>query len=115
MTKKLVCAGICALLLSSCTISQPLYSWYDYESITYQYSKSGSEQQQAKVLEQYAKMLQKQNGSRGVVPPGLNAEYGFLLCKTGKKQEGLTYLQEEIKLYPESEKYISRIIKQLEK
>ncbi len=50
-----------------------------------------------------------------MVPPGLYAEYGYLLYKTGKKDEGLTFLKQEITAYPESEKYISRIIKQLEK
>lgn len=50
-----------------------------------------------------------------MVPPGLYAEYGYLLYKTGKKDEGLSFLRQEIKLYPESERYISRIIKQIEK
>lgn len=52
---------------------------------------------------------------RGVVPPGLSAEYGYMLYMSGKQKEGLDLLRMEIKLYPESEKYISRIIKQLEK
>jgi hypothetical protein len=34
---------------------------------------------------------------------------------TGKQDEGLRFMKEEIRLYPESEVYISRIIKQLEK
>ena len=42
------------------------------------------------------------------------AEYGFLLYRTGKQEEGLEFLKQEINLYPESEKYISRIINQLE-
>lgn len=50
-----------------------------------------------------------------MVPPGLYAEYGYMLYRTGKKEEGLSFLRTEIKTYPESEKYISRIIKQLEK
>jgi hypothetical protein len=50
-----------------------------------------------------------------VVPPGVNAEYGYLLYKAGKKDEGLALLRAETKAYPESEKFISRIIKQLEK
>ena len=87
---------------------KPLYSWYNYEDITYQYSKKSTEELQVKVLEQYQKMIDKQKGARGVVPPGLYAEYG-------KKEEGLSFLKEEIKAYPESETYISRIIKQLEK
>ena len=43
------------------------------------------------------------------------AEYGYLLYKTGKKEEGIEFLKQEMELYPESEKYISRIVKQLEK
>ena len=60
-------------------------------------------------------MIEKQKGLRKTVPPGLNAEYGFLLCKQGKKEEGIKYLKAEIALYPESATYVSRIIKQLEK
>ena len=64
---------------------------------------------------QYDKVIKKQKGTRQVVPPGVNAEYGYLLYKAGKKDEGLALLRAEIKAYPESEKFISRIIKQLEK
>lgn len=49
------------------------------------------------------------------MPPGMYAEYGYLLYKTGKKDEGLAFLKKEVELYPESDTYISRIIKQLEK
>ena len=67
------------------------------------------------MMEQYLKLIQKQKGTRKVVPPGLYAEYGYVLYMGGKKEEGLDFLKQEIKLYPESETYISRIIKQLEK
>ncbi len=104
-----------ALSLSSCGSTKTLYSWYDYEDVAYQYSKKSTEELQVKVLEQYRKITDKQKGVRGVVPPGMFAEYGFLLYKTGKKEEGIGFLRKEIELYPESETYISRIIKQLEK
>lgn len=115
MMRKTLFIGTCMLAFASCSTVEPLYSWYNYENITYQYSKKSTEELQVKVLEQYQKMIDKQNGSRGVVPPGLYAEYGYMLYRTGKKEEGLSFLKEEIKVYPESEKYISRIIKQLEK
>ena len=114
MMKKLLLTALVVVAITSCTTTSNLYSWYDYEDITYQYSKGRTEELQVKVLEQYKKMIEKQRGARGVVPPGLYAEYGYLLCMTGKQQEGLSFLQEEVKLYPESEKYISRIIKQFE-
>ena len=101
--------------VSSCTTTKTLYSWYDYEDATYQYSKKSTEELQVKVLEQYKKITEKQKGVRGVVPPGMYAEYGYLLYKTGEKDEGLAFLKKEVELYPESDTYISRIIKQLEK
>lgn len=115
MIKKILLMGICVLALASCDTPKRLYSWYDYENITYQYSKKRTPELEAKVLQQYQKMIENQSNTRGVVPPGLYAEYGYLLYKTGKKEEGISFLKQEIQLYPESEKYISRIVKQLEK
>ena len=113
--KKILLTLFVIMTITSCTTTTTLYSWYNYEDITYQYSKRKTEELQVKVLEQYQKLIDRQKGTRGTVPPGLYAEYGYLLYMTGKQEEGLKFLKEEIKLYPESEKYISRIIKQLEK
>jgi hypothetical protein len=117
--KKLLSLAVLAFVaftVTSCvSTTPPLYSWYGYEDAVYTNYKKPTEKSQAKVLEQYRYVIEKQKGSRGVVPPGLYAEYGFLLYKTGKKEEGLGYMKQEIALYPESEVYISRIIKQLEK
>lgn len=113
--KKILLTLFVIMTITSCTTTTTLYSWYNYEDITYQYSKRKTDELQVKVLEQYQKLTEKQKGTRGRVPPGLYAEYGYLLYMTGKQEEGLKFLKEEIRLYPESEKYISRIIKQLEK
>lgn len=113
--KKLLISAFVVMAISSCSTTDTMYSWYNYEDITYQYSKKRTDELKVKVLEQYQKLTEKQKGSRKVVPPGLYAEYGYMLYMTGKQEEGLKFLKEEIKLYPESEKYISRIIKQLEK
>lgn len=104
-----------ALALASCSSSEKtLYSWYKYEDVTYEYSKTPTDDRQAQVIEQYQKLIAKQKGTRKTVQPGLYAEYGFLLCKSGKVEEGVSYLKKEIELYPESELFISRIIKQFE-
>ena len=114
--KKLLIAAVSMLALASCGTIQPnLYSWYDSEDATYQYTKRQTDEKLNAAMEQYKKVITTQRGARKVVPPGVNAEYGYLLVKAGQKQEGLTLLKEEIALYPESEKFISRIIKQLEK
>lgn len=107
--------AICVMAaLASCQ-TQTLYSWYNSEDATYMYTKRGTDELLTKAMAQYEKVIQKQKGIRKVVPPGVNAEYGYLLCKAGKKEEGLALLRAEISAYPESEQFISRIIKQLEK
>lgn len=113
--KKLILSAAVIGLLASCSSTKSLYSWYDYEDATYQYNKKRTDELKVKMMNQYLKLIQKQKGTRKVVPPGLYAEYGYALYMGGKKEEGLNYLKQEIKVYPESESYISRIIKQLEK
>lgn len=110
-----VICGFFAISITSCVSTSNLYSWYDYEDTTYEYSKKQTDELQKKVLEQYQKMIEKPNASRKTVPPGLFAEYGYLLIKNGKRDEGLSMLKREIEIYPESESYISRIINQMEK
>ena len=112
--KKLMIMVICVMTLASCQ-TQTLYSWYNSEDATYMYTKRGTDELLTKAMAQYEKVIQKQKGIRKVVPPGVNAEYGYLLYKAGKKTEGLALLRAEITAYPESEQFISRIIKQLEK
>lgn len=107
--------AVSALILMSCESTQTLYSWHGYDKVTYKYSKKPTKDLQVKMLTQYDKLIKKQKGTRGVVPPGLYAEYGFLLYKTGRKKAAVSFLNKEVELYPESEQYISRIIKQLEK
>jgi len=113
--KKLFFLVVCVIVLGSCSSQKTLYSWYDSEDATYQYTKRGTDELLTKAMTQYEKVIKKQKGIRKTVPPGVNAEYGFLLYKAGKKEEGLTLLRAEIKAYPESEMFISRIINQLEK
>ena len=114
--KKVFVAAVTVLTLASCGTVQPdLYSWYDSEDATYQYTKRASDEKLAAAMAQYKKVISAQKGARGVVPPGVNAEYGYLLVNAGQKEEGLTLLKQEVALYPESEKFISRIIKQVQK
>ena len=113
--KKIIFAVFGVIALVSCQTQQSLYSWYDSENATYVHTKRATDETLEKAMVQYQKVIAMQNGLRKTVPPGVNAEYGYLLCKAGRKQEGLTLLRAEIQAYPESEKFISRIINQLEK
>ena len=111
----LVAAVIGCSLFASCgTTQQPLYSWYDSEDVSYEYNKTHSDEMRASLLKEYQKMEAHQQGTRGTVPPGFYAEYGYALVAAGQREEGLAKLRKELELYPESKVFVERIIKQIE-
>ncbi len=107
--------AVIALSMTSCTTTQPLYTWHKYENAAYQNSKKSTDKTEKEFINQITKVINTQNGTRGVVPPGVYAEYGFYLYKKGQITEGIAMMKKEIETYPESSQYISQIIKQIEK
>lgn len=104
------------LVLTSCsTPSTQLYSWKGYNDAVYAYTKDSDEKSIENLLEVYQRLINKPEGSREIPPPGVCADYGYLLLQSGKTEEGKTLLLKETALYPESKKFIDRIIKRLEK
>lgn len=112
--KKILFISITILLFASCTTQKPLYSWGKYEITSYNYLKNSDEKSTQELIETYQKIIEKQKGSRGVVPPGIYADYGFILLQANKTEEGKAMLLMEIALYPESKVFIDRILKIIE-
>ena len=67
-----------------------------------------------KLLTVYDRLLHAPGGVRMVPPPGVCADYGYLLLMNGKTDEGKALLEQETVLYPESKKFIDRILKRFE-
>lgn len=68
------------ILLCGCSTTETsLYSWYDYEGAIYRYSKKATPELRDKLLQEYRRIIDRQHGVRRTVPPGMYAEYGFLL------------------------------------
>ena len=85
------------------------FYWGNYSSTLYDYKKNPDE----KTLEAHKKellsIMEISATKNKIVPPGVNAEYGYLLLKNGQENEGFEYLAKEIELYPESSVFITRI------
>jgi hypothetical protein len=109
--KKIIFITTTVLLFTSCITQKPLYSWYKYEITSYNYLKNSDEKSTLALIETYQKIIKKQKGSRGVVPPGVYADYGFILLQANKAEEGKALLLKEVALYPESKVFIDRILK----
>ena len=96
-------------LLFGCAQQNEIFYWGDYSSTLYDLTKDPNE----KTLEAHKKELlsifeycDKQDKK---VPPGVSCEYAYILLKEGKDEEGLSYLEKEITLYPESAIFVNRI------
>ncbi len=102
--------------LSSCaTPVTSLYSWDKYDTAVYTYYKKQTPKSLEKVTQMYEKITTDPKGTRQVPPPGACAEYGYLLCLQGNKAQGMPLLEKEMELYPESKKFVERIISSINK
>ncbi|MCX6228483.1 MAG: DUF4810 domain-containing protein [Bacteroidia bacterium] len=106
---------IIAVLLASCSSQKPLYSWGKYEITSYNYLNNSDEKSTKAIIKAYQKIISSQKGTRKMVPPGVYADYGFVLLQANKTQEGKAMLLKEIALYPESEIFMNRILKIINK
>ena len=113
MTKKLL-FGLFCIVLASCATQKPLYTWYNYGQTTYDYLKKNDEESLNKLITEYQKIIKLQKGTRKVPPPGVYADYGFLLLQANRTEEGKQMLEMEMTNYPESKIFIERILKMME-
>jgi hypothetical protein len=95
----------------SCSTTKPLYNWAGYEQTAYGYLKNLDPPSEAELIKTYQTIIAKKaDGTRNAVPPGVYADYGYLLLKEGKVNEGRDLLAKEIALYPESQPLVARIL-----
>lgn len=135
------------ILISSCAAPR-MYYWGSnpsldggtskYERIAYKNYDKQSPESVCELICLYEDMVNHPGGTRGVVPPGIYAEYGYLLLlpstaeaftkystpsqrklfsmsdyATSFPQKGEEMLKKEMELYPESAKFIQPILKRL--
>lgn len=143
--RRLIIFAMAALSLVSCgpTAVTSLYWWggqhdansTEYEQLAYLSYDKQSPQSICKLISVYEEMVNNPIGTRRVPPPGICAEYGYLLMKEGTvdafsnyatdkqkslfntddyasvfAQKGVEMFQKEIELYPESAKFLKPLM-----
>lgn len=106
--------------MSSCGPPKSLYTWgskkkYNYHSASYDYLKVSDEKSIERLKSSYIDVINNQKGTRKTVPPGIYADYGFLLISLNETDKGVEMLKEEMILYPESTIFITRILNMVNK
>lgn len=102
------------MLVTSCSTVKPLYKWDGYDDAVYLYIDKKSEVSIEKLIKVYEKLINEPSGMRNTPPPGVCADYGYLLVQKGEKEKGKELLIKETMLYPESKPFIDRILKRFE-
>ncbi|MGR8929634.1 MAG: DUF4810 domain-containing protein [Gammaproteobacteria bacterium] len=98
------------LPLTGCA-PQGLYYWGDYESSLYErYVENGNQQTDAYLRNTFTEAANYQRK----VPPGVHADYGFVLFTRGDKAGAISYFQKERELYPESQALMNKLIERIE-
>lgn len=145
--RKIILVALTTVLLSSCGFTSSLYYWggsiggtTKYEDLAYKSYDKQTPKSICDLVAVYENMVTKPGGSRQMPPPGICAEYGYLLLQpetattfmnnASSSQKGLfgsdnydvlfqergkEMLEKEIELYPESAVFIEPLIKKLAK
>jgi len=96
------------LLSSGCVQVQAKYQWGGYEQALYDYYKTPAE------IERYAEELAdtiSDGELEGKVPPGIYAEFAYILMLQGDGKKAISYFEKEKKLWPESAQFMDLMIK----
>ncbi|MDD2897342.1 MAG: DUF4810 domain-containing protein [Desulfuromonadaceae bacterium] len=99
------------LLITGCAPSSR-YVWENYDQKLYDHYKNPAE---ADLFAEGLKNTIEEGDKSGKVPPGIYAEYGFVLYERGKIQESLIYFQKEHDKWPESRILMSKMVANAQK
>lgn len=104
------CVAVISLaLFFACVACKPpqIYEWGNYEGALYGLMKDPAK------LEKYGQSLQKQikdGEASGKVPPGIYAEYGYVLMASNQPKEAAHYFEKEKQRWPESTRFMDKMI-----
>ena len=121
MKQLILIIGAAALvLLASCT--KPLYKYNNYDEAAFKYAVAYDEKDVKSVAKSYKSMVgadrkkskqKKDDKKKNTIPPGMCADYGYLLFLQKDTVKANAFFDKEIRLYPESKTYVTNLKKKL--
>jgi hypothetical protein len=98
-----------ALLLTACQ-KQGIFYWGDYSNTYYNKMKNPCEATGTAHLKSLENIIEQSKTKNLSVPPGVHAEYGYIMLKAGKTDVAIASFEQEKALYPESRIFMDRLI-----
>ena len=113
MQNFLIKTAVLALLSTSFGCVAPRhYEWGGYDQKLYNHYKDPAQKEEFHNAMKEA-LLEAEGASK--VPPGLYAEFGFLMYEQGNSLEAIRYYQKEADKWPESKFFMQKMINVAEK
>ena len=109
MKKFILATFVLGIFLTGCQPAKDTFYWGDYSKTLYKMKKSPDDKTLDLHKKEILNVIDTSNKKKQQVPPGVFAEYGYMLLKNGDETGGMEYLDKEVKLYPESQVFITRI------
>jgi hypothetical protein len=103
---KYLCILFLLFSLIGC-VAQSRYNWSNYDTKMYQHYKNPAEKE---IFVQALKEILDNAEQNGNVPPGIYAEYGFVMYEQGNNQQAVIYYQKEANKWPESRAFMNKLI-----
>lgn len=113
MKKNILLFVVVIILVTGC-VQNSLYYWDGYSNSLYKYKKDPSDKTIQTHKESILKIIDKSDYYGKKIPPGVYCEYGYYLLQENNYEEAKKYFELEIELYPESEKFVSLLLKEIQ-
>jgi hypothetical protein len=105
---KVLTIALPLLFLTGC--AESLFHWGKYEdSLVERYIENDTTQTETHLRETFTEAETTQKH----IPPGIYADYGFMLYKRGDKSSAISYFQKEKALYPEASFFMNKLIERI--
>ncbi len=112
MKKNILLFIVIIILVTGC-VQNSLYYWDGYSNSLYKYKKGPSDKTIKAHKESILKIIDKSDYYGKKIPPGVCCEYGYYLLQESNYIEAKKYFEFEIKLYPESKKFVNLLLKEI--
>lgn len=107
--------ALLALLGLTACAAPPIFYWGQYEESLYKRHADLSDQGQGEAFKMLELTIQEAEAKNSRVPPGVYADYGYLLFKQGKVDEAVVFFRKEAETYKESRYLMDSVISRIER
>lgn len=93
--------------LCGCAGGKSLYAWSEYDAKLYRYYKNPENRDEYR--DELISIIETSEEKGRKVPPGIYAEYGYLLLEDGATNDALSFFEKEQQTWPASAVFMQKL------